>query len=223
MHVVEHHIQREIIDRLRRTEDLRFKDLKPAGMESNIFMYHLKQLIKEGFITKADSGYMLAPKGMQYVDNLSSVSSKPIAQPKSICILYIQNESGDVLVAERKSQPFIGKYMLPSGKQRLDESIEQHVRRELQEKFSITKPSTRRGTTEIILYDALSEVLLTHVIGQVYEVAVKGADVPAETERYRYSWCSDLGPRRFLPGTRELIQEIQNTRQPFFLAYSNLE
>jgi ADP-ribose pyrophosphatase YjhB (NUDIX family) len=223
MHVIEHHIQREIIDRLMRAENLRFKDLKPDGMESNIFMYHLKRLTKEGFVTKADPGYVLAPKGIQYVDNLSPASSKPIAQPKAICILYIKNKAGNILVAQKKAQPFIGKYMLPSGKQRLDESVQQHVSRELQEKFNITRQAVRRGVTEVMLYDAPSRVLLTHVIGQVYEVEVTGANIPSETDRYTYTWHSDVGKLDFMPGTKELIDCLQEREELFFFSYNTVD
>jgi len=221
MHVIEHHIQREIIDRLKHAEHLRFKELKPGGMESNIFMYHLKQLIKQGFVTKTDIGYTLASQGLRYVDNLSSDGNRPHAQPKTICILYIKNKEGDTLVAQRKTQPFIGKYMLPSGKQRLEESFKEHVRRELQEKFAISEQAIRRGTAEIMLYETASHVLLTHIIGQVYEVKVESVDTPPETERYVYSWHRNVDKLDFLPGTQELIKKLHGTKGSFFFSYRN--
>lgn len=221
MHVIDHHIQREIIDRLMRAESLRFKELKPGGMESNIFMYHLKQLIKQDFVAKTDTGYALAPSGLTYVDTLSS-SNKPYPQPKNICILAITDQSGRWLVAQRKTQPFIGKYMLPSGKQRLEESVEQHVGRELQEKFNITKSAARRGTVEVMLYDVVSKTLLTHIIGQVHEVAVDMLDTALESDRYTYSWQSDINKLDFLPGTQELIQKLQNDKDQFFFSYRNI-
>jgi len=223
MHVIEHHIQREIIDRLMHAESLRFKALKPDGMESNIFMYHLKQLINQGLVTKVDNVYVLAPAGLQYVDNLSSIGSKPIAQPKVICILYIQNKAGDILVAQKKVQPFIGAHMLPSGKQRLEESIDQHVVRELEEKFAITEQAVRRGTAEVMLYDVPSQILLTHIIGQVYEVVIERLNTSPETDRYTYNWQSDVGKLDFLPGTLELISRLRQDQDPFFFSYSNLE
>lgn len=223
MHVIEHHIQREIIDRLMQAKNLRFKDLKPDGMESNIFMYHLKQLTKQNFVMKTDAGYVLAPQGLHYVDNLSSAGAKPLAQPKTICILYIKNEAGEILVAQRKNQPFIGKYMLPSGKQRLDESIEQHVSRELQEKFNITKQAVRRGVAEIMLHDTSSQILLTHVIGQVYEVEILAADIPLKANRYTYSWHREVSTLDFMPGTKELISRLQGTEELFFFSYSTTD
>lgn len=221
MHVIEHHIQRRIIDRLMQAECLRFKDLKPDGMESNIFMYHLKQLIKQDFVAKTDQGYTLTPRGLTYVDNLST-DSKQYLQPKHICILAIRDAKGRWLVAQRKTQPFIGKYMLPSGKQRLGESIEQHVRRELQKKFGIAASAVRCGTAEVMLHDEMSRTLLTHVVGQVYVVTIETLDLPQETDQYKYSWRDDVGKLDFLPGTQELMQKIKDSKEYFFFSYSNL-
>lgn len=222
MHVIEHHIQREIIDRLMRAKHLRFKELKPEGMESNIFMYHLKQLIRQEFVAKTDGGYTLAPKGLTYVDNLSSDSNKPKLQPKAICIIMVKDKTGKYLLAERKTQPFIGLHMLLSGKQRIDETIDQHIARELQEKLNVVLPYQRRGVAEIVLYDTDSQTLLTHVVGQVYEVSVDNLELPQENNRFRYAWHEDIHSVYFLPGTKELVKQLESTQEPLFFSYTNL-
>ncbi len=148
-----HHIQREIINRLIRAKVLRFKDLKPDGMESNIFMYHLKQLIKHGYVAKTNHGYTLAVEGLRYADNINWSKRQPLPQPKNICIFAITNSHNQWLLAERKLQPFIGMYMLPGSAQQYGVSIERHVRSKLLQEMNIKTPASLRATVEVILHD----------------------------------------------------------------------
>lgn len=224
MHVVEHHIQREIIDRLMRAESVRFKDLKPLGMESNIFMYHLKQLIKQNLVTKIEGGYTLAPFGLSYVDNLNTTEKKLQSQPKIIAIAAIRTQTGQWLMAERKIQPFIRKYMLISGRQHLGETAQEHSIREVQEKLGITVAPMYRGQAETLLYDVPSKTLLTHVLGGVYEVTLeKPIATPPETDYFRYVWIDDAyKDMPMLPGTKELMAAITDASDTFFFSYKNI-
>src|SRR4051812_38755839 len=104
--VIEHHIQRDIINRLMHHQSLRFSELKPEGMESNIFMYHIAQLKKLKYIAKNDQGYHLLHKGLQYVDGIRTDTLRPYQQPKVIAIIVLQNSQGAWLMAERKMQPY---------------------------------------------------------------------------------------------------------------------
>lgn len=213
--MIEHHIQREILDRLAHAAQLRFSELKPDGMESNIFMYHLKQLMKSGYVEKDDVIYRLAAKGLSYVDGLSARNQRPRPQPKLIAIIALSDGAGKWLLAERKIQPYIGTRMFPSGKQHRGETSAEHAVRELQEKTGLKGGELIHcGMADIQITDAAG-VLLTHAAAQVYTGGVASGALPPESDRFRYVWHDFLSDEASLmPGTAEL-EEYLVRGEPF--------
>lgn len=133
---IQHHIQRNIMSALMGREFARFRDLKPTGVDTNLFSYHLKLLQKDGYISKTDKGYTLGEKGLQYVDRVSLDHMKLRSQPKIITMLLIQDGYGKVLLQKRTKQPYINTWTLPYGKMHIDdESVFAAARRESQEKL----------------------------------------------------------------------------------------
>lgn len=213
--MIEHHIQRDIIHRLSQAEELRFSELKPAELESNSFMYHLKQLITGGWVEKTDAGYTLTPKGLTYVDGLSLKSSLPRKQAKILSVIVLKNKKGQYLLAKRKFQPFIGTLLFPGGKQHYGESPEDHVARELKEQFGLTGAPVRRGLIDQRTYK--KEALVTHVLTHVYELEYDGA-APEESPKFIYQWSDVEGVKELYPGSYELFQALEHEKSLFFLS-----
>ena len=211
MGVIEHHIQRGILGRLTHAAALRFSDLKPQGMESNIFMYHLKQLIAQGYVSKVDGVYHLATQGLSYIDGLSTENHKPRPQPKLIAILALSDGSGKWLLAKRKIQPYIDTYMFPSGKQHRGESSAEHAVRELQEKTGWDGvPLTYRGVIDVQISDTQG-ALITHAVATVYEGMTAAPALPPETERFTFAWYDfAANAQPLMPGTREVFELLAN-------------
>lgn len=213
--MIEHHIQRDIINRLSQAEELRFSELKPEDLESNSFMYHLKQLISGGWVDKTEKGYALAPKGLTYVDGLSLKNSRPRKQPKILSVIVLKNKKGEYLLAKRKFQPFIGTLLFPGGKQHYGESPDAHVVRELQEQFGLDGKPRRRGLIDQRTY--AKETLITHVLTHVYELVYDG-QTPAESPKFIYEWSKVEGIKGLYPGSYELFQALENEKNLFFLS-----
>lgn len=134
---VTHHIQRAIIGYLLTHEYARFRDLRPRKVDTNLFSYHLKLLLKNGYIIKTDEGYTLGSKGLRYVDRVRGEDMKLRTQPKIITMLLIQEGYGKVLLQKRTKQPYINTWTLPYGKLHIDdESVVSAARRESNEKLS---------------------------------------------------------------------------------------
>ncbi len=216
--MIEHHIQRDIMDRLMRASQLRFSELKPSGMESNIFMYHLKQLIRDGYVEKVDGAYRLAAKGLSYVDGLSSLNKRPRLQPKLITIIAVSDGNGRWLLAERKVQPYIGMHMFPSGKRHRGETSIEHAARELTEKTGLVDvPLNFRGVADIQIADANGE-LLTHAVADVYAGVEPTALAVPESDRFRYAWHDfSISSTKLMAGTRHVYEAINVGTDPFFL------
>jgi ADP-ribose pyrophosphatase YjhB (NUDIX family) len=141
---ITHHIQKHILNVLMFQEVGRFRDLRPPKIDTNLFSYHLKLLIKSDVVKKIPGGYSLSNSGLAYVDRVSVLSKKLRTQPKIITMLVVQNGDGDVLLWRRKRQPFINAWTLPYGKLHTeDESIEAAVQRELSEKLELSGQQVR--------------------------------------------------------------------------------
>ena len=144
--IITHHIQKYIIDVLMFQEVARFRDLRPPKIDTNLFSYHLKLLIKNDIAKKTTTGYTLSTNGLAYVDRVSVVSKTVRTQPKIITMLVVQNSEGEVLLWRRKRQPYINAWTLPYGKLHTeDESIEAAVQRELSEKLTLTGQAVRHA------------------------------------------------------------------------------
>jgi ribosomal protein S19E (S16A) len=62
-----HWIQRHILKELALADSKRYTELKPDGIEGNLFQYHSRDLEKQGLIDRSEQGYALTPKGKSYV------------------------------------------------------------------------------------------------------------------------------------------------------------
>lgn len=139
--IPDHHIQRHAISVLMKQEFARYSDMKPPKVDGNLYSYHLKVLQKKRLITKQPEGYTLTREGLVYADNANVLTAKLSTQPKVITMSVIQNSDGDVLLFQRKRQPFIGTWSLPYGKVHVDDaSVLASAQREAREKLGLNQP-----------------------------------------------------------------------------------
>lgn len=129
-----HRLQQHILTELATHDGLRYARLKPDEVEGNAFMYHLRQLIKAGYIAHTDEHYRLTAEGKLYVDRVRLKSFTTPLQPKIVILIHATNEQGQTLLYERSRQPLIHMTGLPYGKLHAAETLEQAAARELRKK-----------------------------------------------------------------------------------------
>lgn len=135
---IKHHIQQHIISVLMYQQYARFRDLRPPKTDTNLFSYHLKLLLRNGFVEKTDHGYRLSQNGLMYVDRVSTKKFSLRSQPKIVTMLLIQNSDGDVLLQKRTKQPYINTWTLPYGKVHIDDpSLKMAAIREASDKLGL--------------------------------------------------------------------------------------
>lgn len=135
---VNHHIRRYILSILLRQKYARFRDLRPPRVDTNLYSYHLKALLKTGLVEKTPRGYSLGPDGLSYVDRVTAATVHVRQQPKIITMLVVQNSDGDLLLQKRTKQPYIDTWTLPYGKLHIDDpSVLAAARREAFEKLGL--------------------------------------------------------------------------------------
>ncbi len=164
---LQHHIQKHIVGVLLHTKIGRFSELRPPRVDTNLFSYHLKSLIRDGYVDKIEGGYTLSAQGLAYVDRLSTSTMTVRRQPKVITMLLVQDGYGKVLLQKRQKQPYIDTWTLPYGKMHIDDtSILAAAAREADEKLGMKHQTIRHIGDCYIRVNAKDEILsstLAHV------------------------------------------------------------
>ncbi len=215
---VEHTIQKQIIQKLSYANRLRFSELKPDRIESNLFMYHLKQLMKLGFVQKVDNSYTLTAVGLAHVDKLSMKDFKHRVQAKIITILAIEHEDGSWLMLRRLHQPYIGKIGFPSGKVHYGESIQAAAERDLIEKAGLSGLDlTYRGSCNFI-FDNNGEIV-SNILGQIFYAKTDHEKIEKVSEGCETYW-TDMPTKEtdeYIPGYLDIHKALKENKSQFFL------
>lgn len=210
---VEHHIQQYILRCLMTQQFARFRDMRPAQTDTNLYSYHLKLLIRLGYLEKTDQGYTLSIAGQAYVDRVNLSTVKRTLQPKVITMLIIQDGYGKVLMYQKKRQPFINKWTVPLGRvHNTDESIEQAAKREIAEKIGNTHTEVSHVGDAYIRVAHEGEIListLAHVFyGQVEELSNQHGD-------WEWVGLRALSQRVTAPAIQQIVSRVM-FRDPYF-------
>lgn len=163
---VTHSIQKHILNVLKYKATARFRDLKPPKVDSNLYSYHLKLLIKNGMVEKIDNQYGLTVAGVNYIDRVTEGKFAIDEQSKIITMHVIQNDEGDILLQKRAKQPYIDCWSLPYGKAYIDDSsVDIAAKRVLGERIGVVQTPDRAGECYIRVWhgDQILSSTLVHV------------------------------------------------------------
>lgn len=214
-----HPVRRQILYQLITNPCLSFSKLKPQGVESNLFIYHLKQLILEELVLKRDDGkYELTALGIDLADRLSLKNFQMRIQPKIITLIACQNQKGEFLLYKRNKQPFLGLIGFPYGKIHLGEKINQAAERELKEKTGLSAQLSHRGDVYLTTYK--DREVLTQVFCHVFAGSNPQGVLEAKTEIGECFWekIKDCEEKDFIPGFREIYNLIKKPAKGLFFA-----
>lgn len=215
--IIEHHIQKHIIGILMHQRYARFRDLRPPRIETNLYSYHLKLLLKNGFVDKTAEGYTLAKKGLLYVDRVTVSTLVVRAQPKIVTMLVIQNSRGDILLFRRKRQPFTDLWTLPYGKLHVDDAtIKAAAIRETQEKLSLEGQTPEHaGDCYIRIVDGGEVVMST--LAHIFRFE---SDDIQLTDRLMWARPHKLSEIELAPAVEQIVARTFFRDQYFFEEYT---
>ena len=201
-----HRLQQHILGQLINNPSLRYADLKPAEVEGNLFMYHLRVLMKQGLVVKRPDGrYELSPDGKLYADTLSLKTLTPRVQPRLVTLTVCRNEQGEYLLFRRKRHPMLGWVGFPYGKIHLGETVAQAAARELEEKTGIQAQLAHRGDGYITFIEQdepVSQVFFHLFVGANPEGKLR-TDPPSGT--VFWGWIEEVGDK-LLPSVPDLLK-----------------
>jgi ADP-ribose pyrophosphatase YjhB (NUDIX family) len=162
-----HHIQRKILQQLMYAPSLNYAGMRPPGVESNHFAYHLEQLIREKLIVKDGRSYTLTDKGLAFTDRANHETMSPRLQPHIVTSVHITNDQGHMVLYEHLFQPYLNLYGPPQGRLHYAEHVAEAAERELFEKSGLRGVAlTHRGMVYIHTTKAGAEVskILAHIL-----------------------------------------------------------
>jgi hypothetical protein len=123
--------------------------MRPTGLESDTFKFHLRKVIDFGYVEKRLTGeYHLTASGNEFANNLDSAKRTIQKQPKLSVLIVAskQAENGNelFLVQKRLRRPFLGFWGCLSGPVRWGEEAEETAERELRKQTGLTGSFTVR-------------------------------------------------------------------------------
>ena len=202
-------IQYHILIELTRHSMRRYSQLRPKDVEGNLFMYHLKGLIKDGQVEKADGQYQLTIKGLQFVGTLSLKTGRTRKQPKILNAIICRNEAGEYLMTRWRRQPNAELVSFPHGMMHYGEAAIDMAAHELGEKAGLKADLEYRGDVYVRGY--LAGVLDRHMVVHLFDATdLKPADDEAQTEVSESFWAKleSLRPEEFVPGFYEIAKLV---------------
>lgn len=164
--------------------------LKQTQLSSDHFNFHIKALIKNGYITKKDQSYSLTAKGKEYANRMDTDDKTIEKQPKLSVVLIIENEKGQFLTQQRLKQPFYGYWARPTGKIRWGETFLEAAARELMEESGLEAELRLSGFYHKMDYaEDTKEILEDKLFVLIYGNNPKN-DLIEEAEGCRNAWMS---------------------------------
>ncbi len=221
---LDHHLQSKIFAKLRYNQTMRYSDLKDPAIESSLFVYHLKELIKRKLVEKTDNGeYRLTSKGAGLAQLFSSEMGKMRLGPLTYSLIFLRSNKNRWLVVKRKKHPHINKYACISGKVWPEETVESAAKRELHyfTGGNITAPLEYRGYASVMIQ---TKELRTHITGPIWFAdnleEIELPDLKHATPQW-VEW-QKLPYDEFIPGWKEIVAMIESSQKEYLdLSFSD--
>ena len=214
--MINHHIQKEIMNKLIRMGSLRYKDIKIDGLEASHFVYHLKTLIRNKLVAKSSTGeYKLTSYGFGFAQNYSTDNNNTSNITPAYLIFCIKSKNNKWALNIRNREPFINRYSLISGKIHKFNTIKKSIQHEIAE-FSANKQDLQinnTGFASIIIEDG---DIKTHILGLIYyiecadELEINTNYRKGEIKWFELNDILSMDKSRILPGTMEIIKVVNS-------------
>lgn len=211
-----HHIQKTIIEKLAKADNLSFSELKPQEIENKLFTYHLKQTITNRFVKKNRKGqYELTATGRKMWKRVSLAAEDIAKRALSVIYVAVRNQKGQWLIYTRKTHPFLGYSAFPHLIPKASHSALQIVKEYLDELDSTCKPIVR-ASGFFRMFTTIGEIEGFTNFTLVY-CEVKTEDILASDDISSYTWMdtAQLESARILPNMPSLLCTLESTEFSF--------
>ncbi len=186
-----HAVQMKVLRYLLMSPHATFAELrKDADMQSDQFTFHLKKLVKVGYILHEGDLYKLTRVGKEYANRMDTEENVIEKQPKLSVVLVIENNKGENLEQERRKHPYYGYWGHPTGKVRWGETLLEAGARELMEETGITADLRVVGFYHKLDYDKSTNELLEDKYFCIIHGTSPRGELIVDAEGHHNEWMS---------------------------------
>lgn len=216
--MLEHHIQKTIVQRLAKADKLRFADLQPGEVENKLFTYHLKITIRDGFVCKSDDGlYSLTPEGRIVWQRVTSDPNWMATAAHSVLFLVVRRESdGAWLLYKRLAHPLKDKVGFVHVAPRSDSAVTETASDSLVERTGLRGDFAVLGSGYFRVYDGENLESFTHFDLLVCDAAV--GELVQKDPNADFIWVEnpDFTATDMIPNM-QLLSNAYFAGKPFFM------
>lgn len=217
-----HKIQKFILAQLMEQSALRYSDMRPLSMEASQFMYHLKKLLNESYVTKTPDGkYSLSSKGRQFVDRADTDQIVLRDQPRVAALIVCTNADGEVLLMRRATQPFVDWLGFPIVDIPIDFPLPlaEHVSSGFTTITGLEGTLKHRadGYIKLCRNGELEGNLMTHLVA----ITADDAKKLTSHDGNDYFWARPNDTEHVLPSVHYVIEQLQSHSDFFFFEYEH--
>ena len=221
--MIDHHIQKKVINSLVETESARYSELKPDNVEGNVFAYHLQNLVKQDLILKnSDGSYSLTSTGKLFGINGSLKNKDLLKQAHSIILLCIR-EGDSWLLRKRLVQPMYGKLGFMHGESLAGESINESAKRILDYRCGLNGEFSIKGSGficikekgQLVAYSNFTLIEVDNISGKLIKEDSHGQNIWYENPEFE--------SEEMIPSMFDIVNELKKPGMFFLDKSYNLE
>ena len=213
-----HHIQQKILSRLLYAKSLSYAQMRPSGVESNHYAYHLEQLVHAGFIVKHERGYSLSLDGLALADRLSHDTLTVRMQPHIVTSVYVTNDAGQMVLYKHAFQPYLDLFGALQGRTHYEEHVAAAATRELAEKTGLHNVKlTHRGV--VYIHATKDDHTVSKILAHVFTGTVTGTpELAPATAKGGCVWtkAARLRKGQCMPGFKEILKLLAHSEEFIF-------
>lgn len=159
-----HKAQVAVLHKLRSDTNARYVDLlAETDMTSDVFKFHIRKLVRLGYIEKDDDGnYRLTAAGKDYTNRLDKKTGLQYEQPKSSLLLVARTRVGSewhYIAHQRTREPFYGMWGIASARVPKGVGLLQAAHDALVKQAGLAADFEARGCLRVIDKNEKDEVL----------------------------------------------------------------
>lgn len=183
----------------------RYGELKPPELDGNTFGYHLKMLLSEKYISKADDGsYELTAKGRSFIVHRYE---NQVYSAHSIYLIVIKNDAS-YLLRTRKVQPLLGYKGFIHGEPEHNRTVTESAKERLMTKTGLDVHLEVKGSALITQFKDNDLQSYSHAVilyGETHQQHITEND-----ETGKNGWSNLTDQKNLLPSCRDIIAMIDN-------------
>jgi ADP-ribose pyrophosphatase YjhB (NUDIX family) len=215
-----HIIQMQILRELAFKPNSNFSRLNISGLTNDHFSYHVRTLLKIGYIKKSEKGYILSNKGKTYVSHMDTDKSQIEKLPKVSVLIVITKKIRNTIyyaISTRTKEPYFGYSGFITGKVRFGETIHEAAARELDEEMNLTAKFKNCFILHEMVYDTKGNQLEDKFFHIVAAYDTKG-EIAEKTQEGKNSWVTERQLEKLEPkfhNEMEIFYWVKNKSRGF--------